>query len=448
MKTSLGKNAISAAKARLDEAAADFAALYPGETGQRQPVHVVYGGAQLFKADTIEKLGKIALRELNAYAPDAATFAAAIGMESQGALAEQVYARVVEKLQREAVEDFRVDFEDGYGVRPDNEEDKHAIAAGGAVADALAACKLPPFSGFRIKPLTPALQERAIRTFDLFLTALLEKSGGVLPQNFVITLPKITTPTEPAVLADLCDELEFRRGLAAGSLRLELMIESTQVILNERGECGIRALVDATRGRCTGAHLGPFDYTSSCGITSKYQDLRHPACDFARTMMQTALGGTGVFLSDGPTNVMPMPIHRNPVNEEQRTENRRTVHEAWRVHFDNVRHALRNGFYQGWDLHPAQFPTRYAAVYSFFLSSMDEASERLRNFMEKAGQATMVREVFDDAASGQGLLNFFLRAINCGAIQEEDGPALTGLSVEELRTGSFVAIMQGRHGLR
>jgi hypothetical protein len=145
---------------------------------------------------------------------------------------------------------------------------------------------------------------------------------------------------------------------------------------------------------------------------------------------------------------MPMPIHRNPVSDEQRAENRRTVHEAWRVHFDNVRHALRNGFYQGWDLHPAQFPTRYAAVYSFFLSSMDEASERLRNFMEKAGQATMVREVFDDAASGQGLLNFFLRAINCGAIQEDDGPALTGLSIEELRTGSFVAIMQARHGLR
>jgi hypothetical protein len=79
---------------------------------------------------------------------------------------------------------------------------------------------------------------------------------------------------------------------------------------------------------------------------------------------------------------------------------------------------------------------------------MNEASGRLRNFMEKAGQATMVREVFDDAASGQGLLNFFLRAINCGAILEKDGPALTGLSIEELRTGSFVAIMQGRHGLR
>ena len=92
------------------------------------------------------------------------------------------------------------------------------------------------------------------------------------------------------------------------------------------------------------------------------------------------------------------------------------MHRAWRLHADDVRHSLVNGFYQGWDLHPAQLPTRYAAVYAFFLEGLDAASERLRNFVDKAAQATLVGDVFDDAATGQGLLNFFLRGINCGAI--------------------------------
>ena len=441
MKFTLGQDATGAATARLDAAEAAVSKHWPGGSGQRQPVHSVYGGANLFKPDTVEKLGRIALRELAAYAPDAAALSAAVGVE----ITPSVYTRVVEKLAREPIEDFRVDFEDGYGVRRDAEEDAHAISSASAAAAAMQSGKLPPFFGFRIKPLTRALRERGMRTFDLFLTALLEKTSGALPHNFVVTLPKVTSPAEPAALAELCGAFEAKAGLAAGALKLEIMIESTAVILNERGACGIPALIEAAAGRCTGAHFGPFDYTSSCGITSKHQHLRHPACDFARTMMQVSLGGTGVFLSDGPTNVLPVPIHRSPSNDAEREENRRSVHAAWALHFDNVTYALGNGFYQGWDLHPAQLPTRYAAVYAFFLDGLEAASERLRNFMEKAAQATMVRDVFDDAASGQGLLNFFLRAIHCGAIQESEAPALTGLSIEELRSGSFVAIMQQRH---
>jgi hypothetical protein len=88
--------------------------------------------------------------------------------------------------------------------------------------------------------------------------------------------------------------------------------------------------------------------------------------------------------------------------------------------------------------------TRYAAVYSFFLESLDAASERLRNFIAKAAQATLVGEVFDDAATGQGLLNYFLRAINCGAITAAEAQAQTGLTPEELRSASFVKILDGR----
>jgi hypothetical protein len=103
-----------------------------------------------------------------------------------------------------------------------------------------------------------------------------------------------------------------------------------------------------------------------------------------------------------------------------------------------------HGYYQGWDLHPAQFPTRYAAVYAFFLEGLDQAGQRLSNFVESAAQATLVGEVFDDAATGQGLLNYFLRAINCGAIDEEEATSRTGLTLDEIHTRSFLAILEGR----
>jgi len=162
----------------------------------------------------------------------------------------------------------------------------------------------------------------------------------------------------------------------------------------------------------------------------------HPACDFARHVMQVSAAGRGVSLSDGATNIMPIPRHRaaagSSLTTEQMVENRTVVHRAMRLHFEHVQRSLMHGYCQGWDLHPGQLPTRFAAVYSFFLQSFETAAARLRNFVEKAAQATLVGDVFDDAATGQGLLNFFLRGINCGAFTEEEACA-TGLTLEELR---------------
>jgi len=164
--------------------------------------------------------------------------------------------------------------------------------------------------------------------------------------------------------------------------------------------------------------------------------------------MQVAFGGTGLWLSDGATNIMPVAPHRAAegaeLTPEQVAENRATVFRAWRLHYDHIHHSLVNAYYQGWDLHPAQLPTRYAAIYAFFLDSLEAASERLRNFVEKAAKATLVGDVFDDAATGQGLLNYFLRAINCGAITEQEALTLSSLTLQELRSGSFVKILKGR----
>lgn len=420
-----------------------FSERYPGESGRRQPVHTVYGGAHLFKSDTTVKLGQLAVRSFNAFAPDAAIFAKTLNIPEQ--IRATVYERVREKLSREAVEDFRIDFEDGYGTRPDAEEDSHVVAAANEVAKGMADGTLSPFIGIRIKTFSEELHARAIRTLDLFLTTLTTATGGKLPENFVVTLPKIVTPEQVTTLIDIFDEIEPKLGLAAGSLKMEMMVETTQSIIAADGSAGLPRMLEAARGRCTGAHFGTYDYTASCSITAAYQDMLHPACDFARNAMQVAYGGTDVWLSDGATNIMPVAPNRGEnLTAEQIDENNTVVHRAWKLHYDHCRHSLANAFYQGWDLHPGQLPTRYAAVYTFFLEGLDSASERLRNFVEKAAQATLVGDVFDDAATGQGLLNYFLRAINCGAITEEEATRRTSITLDELRSGSFVKILKNR----
>ncbi|MEO8706255.1 MAG: phosphoenolpyruvate kinase [Kofleriaceae bacterium] len=442
VRTNLPEKKLQKTLDRVHKAQARVAELYPGDSGARQPVHTVYGGAHLFKADTAKKLGDLAVRALETYAPDATTFAEAIGL--RGDLAAKVYDRVGEKLRREAVEDFRIDFEDGYGNRPDEEEDGHAAGAGEEVAAGLAAGTLPPFLGIRIKPLTRELAARSLRTLDVFLTAMLDKTAGVLPQNFVITLPKILSRTDVEALVDVLDLFEDRAGLETGSLKIEFMVETTQSIFDPRGRSILPRLHRAAAGRLTGAHFGTYDYTANCDITAAHQRMRHPACDFAKHMMKVAFAGTGVMLSDGATNIMPVGPNKGKLTtDEQKSENRAAVYAAWRLHADDVRHSLVNGIYQGWDLHPAQLPTRYGAVYGFFLDGLAPASERLRNFVDKAAQATLVGDVFDDAATGQGLLNYFLRGIACGAVTEDEALA-TGLSLEEIRAKSFVKIMAAR----
>jgi citrate lyase beta subunit len=481
MKISLPPETLNAVFARLDEVNGSFAKIYPGESAARQPVHTVYGGAQLFKADAAQKLGGAARRTLQEYAPNFVALARVLGLrgaeqlpeaEDQIAalqkrldagpeavrrehepawLAHAVYTRVLEKLQREPVEDLRIDFEDGYGNRPEAEEDGHAVAAAEEVATGMRHGTLPPFLGIRLKPLTEELKTRSARTLDIFISTLAARTGGKLPDHFVVTLPKVTLPEQVAALVQLFAALEAKTGLAAGALKIELMIETTQAIINQHGYCALPSFVTAAQGRCVAAHFGVYDYTAASNITAPYQSMDHASCDFARHVMTVALANTGIWLSDGATNVMPIGPHRASPNgpsltEAQARENRRAVHEAWRLGYNHIAHSLRHGYYQGWDLHPAQFPVRYAAVYNFFLEGLEAASQRLKAFIEKAAQATLLGAVFDDAATGQGLLNFFLRGINCGAITEEEA-LVTGLSLEEIRGKSFVKILKARRGV-
>ncbi|OQP65043.1 DUF6986 family protein [Niastella populi] len=473
MKFSIPENEQSALMQQLQTANLRFQQTYPGDKPDRQPVHTVYGGANLFKADTCVKMGEIALKNLQTYAPNFVVLANVLQLngyehlpkheseiealanklaamtetqrkQEPAWLAFTVYNKIIAKLQTEAVEDFRIDFEDGFGNRPNEEEDATAVQAARELAAGMKNNTISPFIGIRIKPFTEDLKLRGVRTLDIFLSALLEQTDGILPRNFVVMLPKVTIPEQVVTLVRLFEILEKANGLAPGSLKMETMVEATQIIMDEEGRNPLLRIIKASEGRCIAAHFGTYDYTASCGITAKYQTMAHPVCDFAHHMTKVALAGTGIFLSDGATNVMPIGAHRgHQLSFEQMAENRESVHQAWRTGFHHTMHSLINGFYQGWDLNPAQLPMRYAATYNFFLNSYEDAVFRLKTFVERAAISTLTKDIFDDAATGQGLLNFFLKAMNCGAITAEEATA-TGLTIDEIRSRSFYRILEGR----
>jgi citrate lyase beta subunit len=407
----------------------------------------VYGGAHLFTSSTATSLSRGALESLNTYAPNGAALAHALDQDCTGeneALWDKIHSRVVEKLKREACEDFRIDFEDGYGIRPESEEDAHAQSTAVEVAKASKAGTLSPFIGIRIKPFNEENVARSIRTLDLFVTTLAHEMGGKLPSGFVVTLPKVTIAEQSHALALLLSDLETACKLPKGSLQFELMIETPQSVISKDGTSPIRAFVEAGKGRCIGAHFGTYDYTAGCSITAAHQAMSNPVCEFAKHVMQVSLAGMPVFLSDGATNIMPVGPHKGDhLTSAQKQENAAIVHRAWRISYKHIRHSLVTGFYQGWDLHPAQLPVRYAATYAFFLESLPQASQRLKIFVDKAAKATLLGDVFDDAATGQGLLNFFLRGMSCSAISEAEA-LNTGLTLDEFRSRSFTKILKGR----
>ncbi len=457
----------------LSKANAAFNEKYPGDLPERQAVHTVYGGANLFKYNTTAGLAEKALEAFHLYAPDFIRFGKIFQLQGSekldtlqqtaeqlksdyesltvaqqrkhpAHLSYQIYHKVLHKLQTEAVEDFRIDFEDGYGNRSNEEEDQTARDAAIECVKGIQRGTLPPFIGIRIKPFSEEMKERGLRTLDIFVSTLVEETKGRLPDNFIVMLPKVTIPEQVSTLVSFFEILETELGLENGALKMEMMVETTQSIMDDDGTNPLMRFIRAGKGRLIATHFGTYDYTASCGITAKYQEMNHPVCDFAHHVTKVALAHTGIWLSDGATNTMPIGPHRGDhLTTSQLEENRDIVHRAWKKGYDHIRHSLWNGFYQGWDLNPAQLPMRYTAVYAFFLESYDDAVERLKTFVEKAARATLIGDVFDDAATGQGLLNYFLRALNSGAITEAE-VLKTGLTLDEIRSRSFKKILENR----
>ncbi|GAB2626477.1 aldolase/citrate lyase family protein [Streptomyces capparidis] len=386
--------------AALAEVDAALARRHPGEDGTRRPVHTVYVPADAVRANTPATWGRRALAALVEHAPEARTLARVLGVPE--ALAADVHPRVRAKLAREPVEDLRIDFEDGYGVRPDEEEDAEAVRVA-----RLAAGLAVPFTGIRFKCLEAPVRARGIRTLDIFLTELLARGG--LPGGLTLTLPKVTHPRQVAATARLCAAFERAHGLPERRLGFEIQIETPQAVLGPDGKATVVALVAAADGRATGLHYGTYDYSAALGVAPAHQSLDHPAADHAKAVMQLAAAGTGVRLSDGSTNVLPVGT----------TEQ---VHHAWRLHHDLVRRSLARAYYQGWDLHPAQLVTRYAAVFAFHRESLPRTAARLAAYVGRAGGG-----VLDEPASARALAAHVLRGVDCGAVDAAEAEAATGL---------------------
>ena len=402
---------------------------------QRQPVHVVYGGADRYSRDTPQKLGRIAVATMDAYTID---IASVFGIDPT--ISRRVEEMTRAKLAAEPIEDLRIDFEDGYGTRPDEVEDADCTRAATELAAAFSSGTITPSNGFRVKSFGAATRKRSQRSLDIFLRTFLKATNGELPPGFVVTLPKILDPKEVSSFCKTLEKIEKREGLADGSIAIEVLIEHPLAIFDLKGELAIGKIVDAADGRCVAAHFGAYDHATALGIVPGADLLSHPACDLARQMMLLALVPRGIRCSDSVTTVMPVPVHRgDKLSRQQTRENEQAVIAGLRLHYDNVSRSIANGFYQSWDLHPNQLIARYAAVYNFFLSAMDEQAARLRGFVEKAAQATLSGTTFDDAASAMGIVNFFRQALDRGAIDADEIETATGMSVADIRSGAFDA---------
>ncbi|MFF8563373.1 DUF6986 family protein [Streptomyces albidoflavus] len=410
--TSFGSGLTEEIGALLAPVDAELERRYPGDPGTRQPVHTVYVPADAFGPTTLRDWGDEALDALDAHAPDAASFAAVLGLADD--LAAPVHDRVRAKLAREPVEDLRIDFEDGYGHRPDAEEDEAAVRAARTVAAAYADGSAAPYMGIRMKCMEAAVRDRGIRTLDLFLTTLLD--SGPLPAGLVLTLPKVTYAAQVTAMARLLEAFEKTHGLDAGRLGFEIQIETSQSILGPDGTATVARMIDAAEGRATGLHYGTFDYSACLGVAAAHQASDHPAADHAKAVMQVAAAGTGVRVSDGSTNVLPV----GPTPK---------VHDAWRLHYGLTRRALARAYYQGWDMHPAHIPTRYAAVFAFYRESFEQAAARLAAYANRTGG-----DVMDEPATAKALAAHLLRGLECGALDNGEVARLSGLTRADLET--------------
>jgi citrate lyase beta subunit len=394
----------------LDEALrgddAERARRYPGGTLKRQPIHTCYVPADAFDAGTPQAWGRAALESMDRHGP-LPGFEESIGREAAWALETAVRA----KLASEPIEDVRIDLEDGYGVRPDDEEDAAARAGAAALRELVRSGTAPPFNGLRMKCLEGPVRRRGIRSLQLFLDTLLDDGplgdGSALPDGFRVTLPKVTSVAQVDVMVRLCAALEQEHGV--DRLPFEIQVETPQAILGPDGTALIARMIQATENRCAGLHYGTYDYSASVGVAAAFQSMEHPAADHAKAVMQLAAAGTGVPISDGSTNVLP-------VGDTD------AVRAAWALHARLVRRSLERAYYQGWDLHPAQLPTRYAATFTFYRDGLAAAGRRLRAYLDTAAS-----EVMDEPATALALASYRVRGLDAGAITEQEVADRSGL---------------------
>ncbi|MGV0595011.1 DUF6986 family protein [Mycolicibacterium porcinum] len=398
---------------RLSAADAQLANRYPGDDGRRQPIHTVYIPGNRYTATMPADWGSAALttaKDAGGLDAVASLVGASTGIDCE----PDTLATLVEnKLTTEPIEDLRIDFEDGYGTFDDATEDADVAQAIAALRTALDAGTSTPFVGTRFKCFEAGTRARGLRTLDMFVSGLVA-SGG-LPDGLTLTLPKVTSVDQVEAMVAVASALEAANGLPAGRVRFEVQVETPQAILGADGSAPVAQFIHAGQGRVSSLHYGTYDYSASLGIAAAYQSMEHPAADHAKNVMQLAVAGTGVHMSDGSTNILPVG---DPDN----------VAMAWKLHARLVRRHLERGIYQGWDMHPAQLVTRYLATYAFYRGAFAPAANRLRNYVHRLDSTVM-----DEPATARALANVIHRGRVCGALTVDEIETATDLSMSTVR---------------
>ena len=188
-------------------------------------MHTVYVPADRVRAGLAQRWGATALAALDEHAPDPGTLAAA-SAPTRDRVAE-VWPLLLAKLAREPVEDLRIDLEDGYRGRPDDEEDAHAVAA---AARARRGDRPPRYWGVRFKCFEAAT--RRPRAAHARPGAGRRARRGTLPDGFRAHAAQgDARSSRCSRWSRPCERLEAAYGLAAGRLRFEVQVETPQAVL-------------------------------------------------------------------------------------------------------------------------------------------------------------------------------------------------------------------------
>ncbi|QBE50078.1 DUF6986 family protein [Leucobacter triazinivorans] len=394
----------------------------PRPQGIEQPLHTVYVPADQARDGIVEHWRAGALDAAAAVGGlDGVADCIGVADDRRG----EVVARAEEKLARQPVEDLRFDFEDGYGYRDDEEEDACAERAGALAGQLIRAEDGPDRIGLRMKPLDRRGSRRGVRTLERFLGAYLAAAGAEPVSALTglrITLAKVMTGAQVEAMGEICGALEDGHGLAPESLGIELQIEVPHVVAPIRPSDALVVLAGAPRVRAL--HFGTYDYTSAQGVLPGEQRSTHPVAQHAKRAMQAAAAVHGVEVCDGSSNLVPAGDRSMRVG-------------AWARHAEQVREALRDGIPQGWDLHPAQLPSRFLASYDVLRGELAHAVRRVRA-AERGAAAGDGAEVLDEPATLRMLGAFLARGVRTGAVDPDElGPGLELPRLEQLaETGS------------
>ncbi len=359
-----------------------------------RPFHVLYGGAQRFKAGTFAKMRGMALDFLLRHENAGFLF------ETDSEVAKPTLARARKKLSQQAIEDFRVDFEDGFGAIDAQTTKQEATRVGAVLAAECSARLVSPWIGLRIPPID--VNDVTLVVLDAFFAAYDSEWPRDHHGRFAVTHPKVTSAQQLRLLAEALTAIESKRGWPAATLAIEAMYEVPTDTSEWNAACD---------GRLRSIHFGAYDYLSALGVPPEDQCLVHPLATRAQCHLVERFHSTNISISDGATLAMPLGSARE-------------IADAAATQRMQIRNALTLGIQQGWDLHPHQVTVRACVWIEFFLKGEHKNAQRLQAFLQESGRVSRVGSQFDDSASARALVRFFERGHAFGAWSDDDLAAL------------------------